>query len=90
MKSFVTLMRDRGLLEKDKQFAMASGRFQRPSTRRKSKRICGRRDCVFQLLDLHEYRSGQALVVELDAFWEEKGYITRTVAAILQHDRAVV
>ena len=67
-----------GLLEKNKQFAYASGRFQLDSYKEeieanlRTPRLGG-----FQLLDLHDYLGqGTALVGLLDAFWEPKSYVT--------------
>ena len=66
-----------GLLEKDKQFAYASGRFQLDCYKEEIEanlRTPGLGG--FQLLDLHDYLGqGTALVGLLDAFWESKGYV---------------
>ena len=66
-----------GLLEKDKQFAYASGRFQLECYKEEIEanlRTPGLGG--FQLLDLHDYLGqGTALVGLLDAFWESKGYV---------------
>jgi beta-galactosidase len=67
-----------GLLEQNKKFAWASGRFQL---------VCYKEEIEanlrtpgmagFQLLDLHDYTGqGTALVGLLDPFWESKGYAT--------------
>jgi hypothetical protein len=65
-----------GLLEKNKQFAYASGRFQLASYKEEIEanlRTPGLSG--FQLLDLHDYLGqGTALVGLLDAFWEPKSY----------------
>jgi beta-galactosidase len=65
-----------GLLEKNKDFAWASGRFQLECYKEeieanlRTPGLAG-----FQLLDLHEYvGQGTALVGLLDPFWEEKSY----------------
>ncbi|MFL6332619.1 MAG: sugar-binding domain-containing protein [Pyrinomonadaceae bacterium] len=71
-------MREHGLLEKDKQFAWASGRYQLECYKEeieanlRTPGLAG-----FQLLDLHDYvGQGTALVGLLDTFWEPKGYAT--------------
>jgi hypothetical protein len=65
-----------GLLENDKDFARASGRFQLACYKEEIEanlRTPGLDG--FQLLDLHDYLGqGTALVGLLDAFWESKGY----------------
>src|SRR5437660_5741808 len=65
-----------GLIEKDRQFAYASGRFQLECYKEEIEanlRTPGLGG--FQLLDLHDYLGqGTALVGLLDAFWESKGY----------------
>ena len=67
-----------GMLEKDKDFARASGRFQLECYKEEIEanlRTPGLGG--FQLLDLHDYvGQGTALVGLLDVFWEEKGYAT--------------
>jgi len=74
---FRDMMKQAGLLEKNKAFAMASGRWQAACYKEeieanlRTPGLAG-----FQLLDLHDYLGqGTALVGVLDAFWEEKGYI---------------
>ncbi len=71
-------MKKAGLLDKDKAFAQASGHFQVACYKEeieanlRTPGLAG-----FQLLDLHDYLGqGTALVGVLDAFWEEKGYVT--------------
>lgn len=71
-------MRAKGLLDKNKEFAWASGRYQLACYKEeieanlRTPGIAG-----FQLLDLHDYvGQGTALVGLLDPFWEEKGYAT--------------
>jgi hypothetical protein len=70
----------RGLAAQAKDFLLASGKLQA---------LCYKEDIEsalrtpgmggFQLLDLHDFPGqGTALVGVLDAFWEEKGYITAT------------
>jgi hypothetical protein len=67
-----------GLLEKNKDFAWASGRYQLACYKEEIEanlRTPGLSG--FQLLDLHDYLGqGTALVGLLDAFWESKGYAT--------------
>ena len=67
-----------GLLEKNKQFANASGQFQLACYKEEIEanlRTPGLGG--FQLLDLHDYiGQGTALVGLLDPFWESKGYAT--------------
>ena len=67
-----------GLLDKNKQFAMASGKFQLACYKEEIEANLRTPGLVgFQLLDLHDYLGqGTALVGVLDAFWEEKGYVT--------------
>jgi hypothetical protein len=66
-----------GLLEKNKQFARNSGRFQLAAYKEEIEanlRTPGLSG--FQLLGLHDYLGqGTALVGMLDAFWEPKSYI---------------
>jgi hypothetical protein len=66
-----------GVLDEDKEFAWASGRFQLECYKEeieanlRTPSLAG-----FQLLDLHDYLGqGTALVGVLDAFWESKGYV---------------
>jgi len=70
-------MEAHGLLQKDKQFAYASGRFQLDCYKEEIEanlRTPGLGG--FQLLDLHDYLGqGTALVGLLDAFWQPKGYV---------------
>ena len=68
----------KGLLHRNKDFAYASGRYQLACYKEeieanlRTKGLQG-----FQLLDLHDYLGqGTALVGLLDAFWEEKSYVT--------------
>ncbi|HXD29717.1 MAG TPA: discoidin domain-containing protein [Pyrinomonadaceae bacterium] len=67
-----------GMLGKDKDFAQASGRFQLACYKEEIEanlRTPGLGG--FQLLDLHDYLGqGTALVGLLDAFWEEKSYVS--------------
>ncbi|HUJ11388.1 MAG TPA: discoidin domain-containing protein [Verrucomicrobiae bacterium] len=67
-----------GLLDRDKDFAWASGRFQLACYKEEIEanlRTPGLSG--FQLLDLHDYMGqGTALVGLLDPFWERKGYAT--------------
>ncbi|HEU5125864.1 MAG TPA: discoidin domain-containing protein [Verrucomicrobiae bacterium] len=67
-----------GVLDMNKEFARASGKFQLACYKEEieaSLRTPG--IAGFQLLDLHDYLGqGTALVGLLDAFWESKGYVT--------------
>jgi hypothetical protein len=67
-----------GLLGKNKRFALASGHFQAACYKEEIEanlRTAGL--AGFQLLDLHDYLGqGTALVGVLDAFWDQKGYIS--------------
>ncbi len=71
-------MAAKGLLHKNKDFAIASGKFQLECYKEEIEanlRTPGMDG--FQLLDLHDYLGqGTALVGLIDAFWEEKGYAT--------------
>ena len=65
-----------GLLDRDRDFAWASGRYQVACYKEdieanlRTKGMAG-----FQLLDLHDYvGQGTALVGILDTFWQNKGY----------------
>ena len=66
-----------GLLDKNRDFALASGRFQLACYKEEVEanlRTPGLGG--FQLLDLHDYMGqGTALVGLLDPFWESKGYV---------------
>lgn len=69
-------MRAHGLLEKNREFAQASGNFQLACYKEeieanlRTPGLAG-----YQLLDLHDYvGQGTALVGLLDTFWESKGY----------------
>lgn len=68
----------KGLLARNKDFAMASGKYQLAAYKEEIEanlRTPGMDG--FQLLDLHDYLGqGTALVGLLDPFWEEKGYVT--------------
>ena len=67
-----------GLLEKNKEFAKASGRFQVACYKEEIEANLRTRGLSgFQLLDLHDYLGqGTALVGLLDPFWETKGYVS--------------
>ncbi|HEX8138048.1 MAG TPA: discoidin domain-containing protein [Pyrinomonadaceae bacterium] len=71
-------MKAHSLLERNKDFAWASGRYQLACYKEEieaNMRTPGLEG--FQLLDLHDYLGqGTALVGLLDAFWETKGYAT--------------
>jgi hypothetical protein len=75
---FRDTLRAHGMGDQAKQFLMASGRLQT---------LCYKEEIEsalrtpgmggFELLDLHDFPGqGTALVGVLDAFWEEKGYVT--------------
>ena len=68
----------KGLSSRNKDFAYSSGRYQLAAYKEEIEanlRTPGMDG--FQLLDLHDYLGqGTALVGLLDAFWEEKGYVT--------------
>jgi beta-galactosidase len=66
-----------GVLEYNKQFAHASGRFQLACYKEELEAIFRSPGLGgFQLLDLHDYiGQGTALVGLLDPFWEEKSYV---------------
>lgn len=72
--------RKKGVLAMNKQFAMASGKYQLNCYKEEIEanlRTPGM--AGFQLLDLHDYiGQGTALVGLLDTFWEEKGYVSAT------------
>jgi beta-galactosidase len=66
------------VLDEDKDFAWASGRFQLECYKEeieanlRTPGLAG-----FQLLDLHDYLGqGTALIGVVDAFWEPKSYVT--------------
>lgn len=71
-------MKAHGLLEQNKSFAHASGRFQLACYKEEIEANLRTRGLSgFQLLDLHDYvGQGTALVGLLDAFWEPKSYAT--------------
>lgn len=75
---FKYIARQEGVLDEDKEFAWASGRFQVECYKEEIEanlRTPGLSG--FQLLDLHDYLGqGTALIGVLDAFWESKGYVT--------------
>lgn len=67
-----------GVLDEDKDFAWASGRFQLECYKEdieanlRTPGLSG-----FELLDLHDYLGqGTALIGVLDTFWKSKGYVT--------------
>ncbi len=75
---FKYIAEQQGVLDEDKDFAWASGRFQLECYKEeieanlRTPGLAG-----FQLLDLHDYLGqGTALIGVLDAFWESKGYVT--------------
>ncbi|MFC5462631.1 discoidin domain-containing protein [Massilia niabensis] len=67
-----------GVLEKNRAFALASGKWQLASYKEEIEAVLRTRGMSgFQLLDLHDYLGqGTALVGVLDTFWEPKGYAT--------------
>ena len=75
---FKYLAAQAGVLDEDRDFAWASGRFQvecykeEIEANMRTPGLAG-----FQLLDLHDYLGqGTALIGVLDTFWEPKSYIT--------------
>lgn len=66
-----------GMLDKNKDFAQASGHFQVAVYKEEIEANLRTRGLSgFQLLDLHDYLGqGTALVGLLDPFWEPKGYV---------------
>jgi len=74
---FKYIAQQEGVLDEDRDFAWASGRFQVECYKEEIEanlRTPGLGG--FQLLDLHDYLGqGTALIGVLDAFWEPKGYI---------------
>jgi hypothetical protein len=70
--------RAHGLLEKNREFALASGRYQLLCYKEEIEAVMRTRGMSgYQLLDLHDYLGqGTALVGILDTFWESKGYAT--------------
>ncbi|WP_266366995.1 exo-beta-1,4-galactosidase [Tellurirhabdus rosea] len=69
---------DRGMGEQGHDFLMASGKLQLLSYKNEIERALRTPGMAgFQLLSLNDYSGqGTALVGLLDAFWEEKGYVT--------------
>ena len=74
---FKYIAEQQGVLDQDKIFAWASGRFQLECYKEEIEanlRTPGLSG--FQLLDLHDYLGqGTALIGVLDAFWQNKGYL---------------
>ncbi|HEY3760199.1 MAG TPA: hypothetical protein VGN23_00425 [Verrucomicrobiae bacterium] len=75
---FKYIAKQEGVLDEDKDFAWASGRFQLESYKEeieanlRTPSLSG-----FELLDLHDYLGqGTALVGVLDAFWKPKSYVS--------------
>ena len=70
--------RAHGVLDKNKAFALASGRYQLACYKEEIEAVLRTRGMGgYQLLDLHDYLGqGTALVGILDTFWESKGYAT--------------
>jgi beta-galactosidase len=73
---FKFIAEQNGILDEDKNFAFASGKFQLACYKEeieanlRTPGLAG-----FELLDLHDYLGqGTALIGVLDAFWESKGY----------------
>jgi hypothetical protein len=75
---FKYLAEQNGVLDEDRAFAWASGRFQVECYKEEieaNMRTPGLSG--FQLLDLHDYLGqGTALIGVLDAFWQPKSYVT--------------
>ena len=75
---FKYIAEQNGVLDEDKDFAWASGRFQLECYKEEIEanlRTPGLSG--FQLLDLHDYLGqGTALIGVVDAFWEPKSYVT--------------
>ena len=71
-------LRAHGMEAKNKDFAIASGKFQLASYKEEIEANMRTPGLMgYQLLDLHDYLGqGTALVGLLDTFWEEKGYVT--------------
>lgn len=70
--------RRHGVLDRDHDFALASGRWQLACYKEEIEAALRTRGMSgYQLLDLHDYLGqGTALVGLLDTFWETKGYAT--------------
>jgi beta-galactosidase len=68
----------RGVLDRNRDFALASGRWQLACYKEEVEAILRTPGMSgYQLLDLHDYLGqGTALVGLLDTFWESKGYAT--------------
>jgi beta-galactosidase len=68
--------RAHGVLDKNREFALASGRYQLACYKEEIEAVLRTRGMGgYQLLDLHDYLGqGTALVGLLDTFWESKGY----------------
>jgi beta-galactosidase len=67
-----------GVIDKNKEFAWASGKFQLECYKQEIEANLRTPGAAgFQLLDLHDYLGqGGALIGLLDAFWEPKSYVT--------------
>jgi hypothetical protein len=67
-----------GLIDKNKEFAWASGKFQLECYKQEIEANLRTPGAAgFQLLDLHDYLGqGSALIGLLDAFWEPKSYVS--------------
>lgn len=72
------MAKQHGLLARNKELAHASGKFQVACYKEELEGILRTPSYSgYQLLDLHDYLGqGGALIGLLDAFWEEKGYVT--------------
>jgi hypothetical protein len=70
--------RAHGVLDQNRAFALASGRYQVLCYKEEIEAVMRTRGMSgYQLLDLHDYLGqGTALVGVLDTFWESKGYAT--------------
>jgi hypothetical protein len=71
-------MAKHGLLERDHDFALASGEYQLLCYKEEIEAVLRTRGMSgYQLLDMHDYLGqGTALVGILDTFWDSKGYAT--------------
>ena len=71
-------LKDKHMLDQAEQFLMASGKLQALCYKEEIEAALRTRGFGgYQLLDLHDFPGqGTALIGVLDAFWDEKGYIT--------------
>ncbi len=73
-----TLLEEKGMGSQAQEFLMASGKFQTILYKEEVEAALRTPNHAgFQLLDLHDFPGqGSAIVGVLDAFWEEKGYVS--------------